>query len=155
MRRSLHGRRSVCELWTRGAAFAQTPKLSTQWSADAILRCGDCAACHSAPGGAPFAGGVALQTPFGTLVAPNITSDPDTGIGNMTNDEFLANCMRAADTAATALPRDAYPCLYQNDREDALAMRAYFATVAPAPDRINQPVAVPLEHPLDWRYGTR
>ena len=37
----------------------------------------DCAACHTKPGGKPFAGGVALQTPFGTLVGPNITPDPD------------------------------------------------------------------------------
>src|ERR1700704_5816653 len=51
---------------------------------------GDCAACHTKPGGKPFAGGLALQTPFGTLVAPNITPDPETGIGNMTNEEFLA-----------------------------------------------------------------
>src|ERR1700676_3620956 len=50
----------------------------------------DCAACHTAPGGQPFAGGLALQTPFGKLVAPNITSDRETGIGNMTDDEFLA-----------------------------------------------------------------
>src|ERR1700709_1954192 len=50
----------------------------------------DCAACHTAPGGAPYAGGLALQTPFGIIVAPNITSDSETGIGNMTNDEFLS-----------------------------------------------------------------
>src|SRR5258705_13721674 len=50
---------------------------------------GDCGACHTARGGQPFAGGLALQTPFGTLVTPNITPDPDTGIGGWTNDEFL------------------------------------------------------------------
>src|SRR3984893_13459994 len=50
----------------------------------------DCAACHTAPGGQPFAGGVALQTPFGKLVAPNITPDRETGIGNMTDNEFVA-----------------------------------------------------------------
>src|ERR1700733_694258 len=51
----------------------------------------DCAACHTAPGGQPFAGGLALQTPFGKIVAPNITPDRETGIGDMTNDEFLAS----------------------------------------------------------------
>src|SRR3979411_2378140 len=51
---------------------------------------GDCGACHTAPGGQPFAGGLALQTPFGKLVAPNITPDRETGIGNMTDYEFLA-----------------------------------------------------------------
>jgi len=51
----------------------------------------DCGACHSKPGGQPFAGGLALRTPFGILVAPNITPDPETGIGNMTDAEFLAS----------------------------------------------------------------
>ena len=41
---------------------------------------GDCAACHTAPGGQSFAGGLALQTPFGKIVAPNITPDPETGM---------------------------------------------------------------------------
>jgi hypothetical protein len=45
---------------------------------------GDCTGCHTAPGGQPFAGGLALQTPFGKLVAPNITPDQETGIGDMT-----------------------------------------------------------------------
>jgi len=41
----------------------------------------DCTACHTADGGAPFAGGVPLHTPFGTIHGTNITPDPDTGIG--------------------------------------------------------------------------
>ena len=48
----------------------------------------DCSACHTEPGGPPFAGGLALQTPFGTIVAPNITPDPETGIGAMDRREF-------------------------------------------------------------------
>src|SRR5580700_11222237 len=50
----------------------------------------DCAACHTKPGGKPFAGGVALQTPFGTLIGPNITPDLTAGIGSWTDDEFLS-----------------------------------------------------------------
>ena len=41
---------------------------------------GDCEGCH----GKNLAGGVELMTPFGKLVAPNITSDKQTGIGNYT-----------------------------------------------------------------------
>ncbi|HTV26469.1 MAG TPA: cytochrome c, partial [Xanthobacteraceae bacterium] len=55
-----------------------------------IATAADCAACHTRPGGKPFAGGVALQTPFGTLVGPNITPDPDAGIGSWTDDEFVS-----------------------------------------------------------------
>ncbi|HJR74568.1 MAG TPA: cytochrome c [Luteimonas sp.] len=48
----------------------------------------DCAACHTAAGGAPFAGGVPLDSPFGTIHGTNITPDPDTGIGRYTADDF-------------------------------------------------------------------
>src|SRR5690348_13912543 len=40
----------------------------------------DCQACHTAPGGKPFAGGRAFDTPFGTIYSPNITPDAATGI---------------------------------------------------------------------------
>jgi hypothetical protein len=62
---------------------------------------GDCAACHTAPGGRLFAGGLALQTPFGTLVTPNITPDRETGIGDWSMDE-LPPCMMAGVTMASA-----------------------------------------------------
>jgi mono/diheme cytochrome c family protein len=43
----------------------------------------DCASCHTVPGSnRPFAGGRAIETPFGNIVAPNITPDPETGIGS-------------------------------------------------------------------------
>ena len=49
----------------------------------------DCVACHSNPkSGKPFSGGYALETPFGTLLSSNITSDPETGIGRWTEAEF-------------------------------------------------------------------
>ena len=45
-----------------------------------LARAGDCSSCHTAPGGAPYAGGVRLDTPFGYMLGSNITPDPDTGI---------------------------------------------------------------------------
>ena len=42
---------------------------------------GDCTGCHTEPGGKPYAGGLALATPFGKILAPNITPDRETGIG--------------------------------------------------------------------------
>jgi mono/diheme cytochrome c family protein len=70
-----------------GAASAQdTQSFERIERGRALAVLSDCAACHTAPGGQPFAGGLALRTPFGTLVAPNITPDRDTGIGNMTSD---------------------------------------------------------------------
>ena len=47
-----------------------------------LARAGDCTSCHTAQNGQPYAGGFRLDTPFGYLLAPNITPDKQTGIGN-------------------------------------------------------------------------
>ena len=59
-------------------ALAQTSAIER---GEYLARAGDCVSCHTAAGGAPFAGGLRLDTPFGYMLAPNITPDADTGIG--------------------------------------------------------------------------
>ena len=54
----------------------------------ALAAIGDCAVCHTAEGGVPYAGGRPLATPFGTLYATNITPDEATGIGNWSPAAF-------------------------------------------------------------------
>ena len=54
-----------------------------------MVRAGGCFSCHTVPGGQKLAGGRALATPFGTFYSPNITPDPDTGIGRWTDAQFL------------------------------------------------------------------
>ncbi len=58
-----------------------------------VVALGDCAVCHTAKGGKPYAGGLPLVTPFGTIYSTNITPDPETGIGNWSLDAF-ARAMR-------------------------------------------------------------
>lgn len=112
---------------------------------------GDCAGCHTAPGGQPFAGGLALQTPFGTIVAPNITPDRDTGIGNWTDDEFLAALHEGRGHNGTRLyPAMPYPAYTKMTDADVLAMRAYFATVAPVHNIV---IANQLPFPLNIRFA--
>jgi mono/diheme cytochrome c family protein len=53
-----------------------------------LVEMADCAACHTAEGGAPFAGGRPFPMPFGTLYATNITPDPETGIGRWSRADF-------------------------------------------------------------------
>ena len=97
----------------------------------------DCAACHTKPGGQPYAGGVALATPFGTLVGPNITPDPDAGIGAWTDNEFVAALHNGRGRGGIRLyPAMPYPAYTKMTREDALAIRAYLQTVEPAPGKI-------------------
>src|SRR4029077_8301683 len=54
-----------------------------------LVRAGGCFSCHTALGGQKLVGGRALATPFGTFYSPNITPDPDTGIGRWTDAQFL------------------------------------------------------------------
>jgi mono/diheme cytochrome c family protein len=68
------------------ADFAATAIVARgQYLADAA----DCLACHTAEGGDAFAGGRPFHTDFGTLYSPNISPDPETGIGSWSDDEFL------------------------------------------------------------------
>ena len=135
-----------------GGAFAQDTQSFDRIERGRYLAVlGDCAGCHTARGGAPFAGGLALQTPFGTLVAPNITPDRDTGIGNMTNDEFLAALHEGRSHNGKRLyPAMPYPAYTKMTDDDVLAMRAYLATVAPVSNRI---VSDQLPFPLNIRLS--
>jgi hypothetical protein len=49
---------------------------------------GNCAVCHTTPGGKAYAGSRALPTPFGTIYSSNITPDAETGIGNWSEEAF-------------------------------------------------------------------
>ena len=62
-----------------------------------LTRAADCTACHTAKGGAPYAGGLAFALPFGTIYSPNITADKDTGIGNWSDAQFLNALHRGID----------------------------------------------------------
>lgn len=53
-----------------------------------IASASDCVVCHTAPGGQENAGGLAMDTPFGTLYSTNITPDPANGIGTYSYEAF-------------------------------------------------------------------
>lgn len=135
-----------------GSAFAQDMQSFDRVERGRYLAVlGDCAGCHTAPGGAPFAGGLALETPFGRLVAPNITPDRETGIGNITDDEFVAALHDGRGRNGKRLyPAMPYPAYTKMTRDDILAMRSYFKTVAPVNNAVesNQ-----LPFPLNIRLA--
>lgn len=112
---------------------------------------GDCVGCHTAKGGAPFAGGLALDTPFGKLVAPNITPDRNTGIGNMTDDEFVATLHEGRGMGGTRLyPAMPYPAYTKMSHDDALALRSYFNTLQPVNNAV---VSNQLPFPFNIRLA--
>jgi mono/diheme cytochrome c family protein len=110
-----------------------------------LTHAADCQACHTAPGGVPFAGGFAFKLPFGTIYSTNITPDQQTGIGKDTDAQFLAAMhegIRAdGERLYPAMPYTSYT--YITDA-DALAIRAYLFTLAPVharakPDQLSWP----------------
>jgi mono/diheme cytochrome c family protein len=93
---------------------------------------GDCVACHTTPGGKPFAGGAALETPFGALVGPNITPDPATGIGSWSEADFWRVLHDGIGRGGKRLyPAMPYPAYTKISREDASAIWAYLRTLEP------------------------
>ncbi len=114
----------------------------------------DCASCHTIPGSdPPFAGGRAIETPFGNIIAPNITPDRETGIGAWSDDEFDAalrkGVRRDGSRLYPAMPYNAYTKM---SRDDTVAIRAYLNTVTPASNAV---VANMLPFPFNIRAAMR
>ncbi|MEA2957164.1 MAG: hypothetical protein QOJ58_2664, partial [Alphaproteobacteria bacterium] len=97
-----------------------------------LAEAADCAACHSAPDGAPFAGGLPMQTGFGTIYATNITPDPDHGLGRWSAEDFWRalhdGVRRDGQQLYPAMPYTSYRGI---TRADADAIYAYIMQLRP------------------------
>jgi mono/diheme cytochrome c family protein len=105
-----------------------------------LAQAGDCIACHTKPGGALFAGGRALPTPFGTIYSSNITPDPTTGIGNWSADDFYKTMHEGRFPDGGLLyPVMPYASYTKVTRADSDAIFAYLRSVPAVnhPDRPN------------------
>jgi mono/diheme cytochrome c family protein len=93
---------------------------------------GDCMGCHTAPGGRAFAGGAPLQTPFGPMVAPNITPDKETGIGAWSEEDFRRAVKQGVGHGGERLyPAMPYPAYARMSDADVANLWAYMQTVEP------------------------
>tara|TARA_Y200000002_G_scaffold368997_2_gene362668 strand:- start:1478 stop:3067 length:1590 start_codon:yes stop_codon:yes gene_type:complete len=115
-----------------------------------LTKLGDCIACHTANAKEPFAGGRAINSPFGTFYSPNITSDKEHGLGKWTFEEFK-NSMRHGYRPNGANLFPVFPYLYYTKvtDEDLVAMKAYFDIIPPIPKK-NKPHDVPF--PFNIRF---
>lgn len=114
---------------TAGTAYAA---LSPEQ--DALIRkgeyvavAGDCVACHSTEGGKPFAGGLGLATPLGTIYSSNITPSKKDGIGNYTLEQF-EHAVRdgVRGDGANLYPAMPYTSYAKISDDDMKALYAYF-----------------------------
>ncbi len=113
-------------------------------------RAGDCISCHTAKGGAAYAGGLRMDTPFGAILTPNITPDGDTGIGAWSADEFY----RAMHDGINRRGQDMYPAMPYTfftrvTRDDCDAIYAHLRSIKPVRNavEVNQ-----LRWPFDMRW---
>jgi mono/diheme cytochrome c family protein len=117
-----------------------------------LANAADCAACHTdvEHGGRPYAGDRALATPFGTFYSPNITPDPETGIGRWTNAQFL-RAMRHGDRpdGANYFPAFPYTSFTGIVDDDIRAIKAYLFSLPPV-RHANRPHDVSF--PYSWRF---
>jgi mono/diheme cytochrome c family protein len=114
-----------------------------------LARAGNCMGCHTTIGGAEFAGGRGVDTPFGVVVAPNITPDVTTGIGTWSASEFWRSMHHGrAKDGRLLYPAFPYPSFTRVSREDSDALYAFLRSV-PAVEKANAP------HALRFPYNTQ
>ncbi len=137
-----------------GAAMSVSAKapelLSTQAAQGAYLaRLGNCETCHTALGGAPYAGQRAIETPFGTVYSTNLTPDKTTGLGNWTHEEFWQALHHGQGKDGRLLsPTFPYTSYTRVTRADADALFAYLLSLPPVhqPNRAAQ---------MRWPFGSQ
>jgi mono/diheme cytochrome c family protein len=128
-------------------AFNATPQLIERGRYLALA--GNCAGCHTTRGGQPYAGGLPIETPFGTVYSSNLTPDAQNGIGSWSSAHFWRAMHNGRSKDGRLLyPAFPYPNFTQVTREDSDAIYAYLRSVPPAP--------VPnLAHRLRFPYDTQ
>jgi mono/diheme cytochrome c family protein len=129
------------------AAFDPTPAQVERGRYLALA--GNCAGCHTARGGAPYAGGVGIETPFGTVFAGNLTPHQEAGIGRWSAAHFWRALHNGRSMDGRLLyPAFPYPSFTRVTREDSDAIYAYLRTVPPAP-------TLNAAHKLRFPYDTQ
>ncbi len=128
------------------AAAAPKKKMSR---GEYLATAGDCVACHTRDGGKPFEGGLGINTPFGMLYTPNITSSKEHGIGTFTDEQFLKafhNGIRP--DGKPYYPAFPYTSYTKVTTEDALAIKEYLFSLTPSD-------YVPPKNEMHWPFDVR
>lgn len=121
----------------------------TQQRGEYLTSAGNCVSCHTSENGRPFAGGLAFETPYGTIYSTNITPDADTGIGQWSLEEFTVAMRQGERPDGEHLyPVFPYTSFTTISDEDIADMYAYLKTVAPVKSS-------PPQNDLDFPYNQR
>ena len=114
-----------------------------------LARAGNCLGCHTRRGGAPYAGGRAIETPFGTVYSSNLTPDAPTGIGHWSAQDFwrAVHHGRSRDGRLLA-PAFPYTSTTRITRADSDALYAWLMSQPPVAQANREPA-------LRWPFGTQ
>ncbi len=116
-----------------------------------LARAGDCVACHTGPGGAEFAGGLAMATPMGLLYSTNITPDPQTGIGHDSYADFARAVRHGVSRDGRPLyPAMPFPSYAIVTEPDMRALYAYFMSEVKPVVRQNTASTIPWPLSIRW-----
>jgi thiosulfate dehydrogenase len=133
-----------------GAGVASDPALIERGRY--LARVGDCVACHTGKGGPPMAGGLALETPFGTVWSTNITPDPKTGIGGWSFGAFDRAMRKGVSRDGHRLyPAMPYPSFAKVHEADMRALWAYLSKGLAPVEKANR--AAEMRFPFGFRLG--
>ncbi len=120
-----------------------------QKNGEYIFNLGGCASCHTIEGRAPLAGGLEMETRFGTFFTPNISPDKPTGIGEWSDEEFLvAMTSGVSPSGEHYYPTFPYTSYSKMTREDLLSLKRYLDS-QPAVSQKNIP------HDLSFPFNSR
>jgi mono/diheme cytochrome c family protein len=145
---------ALAGLLASGSAHALDTSFAKITRGKQLVDAGDCVSCHTQKdGGKKFAGGRAVETPFGVIYSPNITPDPETGIGGWSDEQFYQAMHDGIGPDGERLyPAFPYPYFTKLTRDDVMAMRAYLNTL---PAVKNRPREADLTWPLNHRVFMR
>jgi mono/diheme cytochrome c family protein len=112
-----------------------------------LYNIGGCISCHASETDAAVpAGGKPLSTPIGILYPPNLTPDPETGLGKWSDVDFVNAMQRGlTPTGQHLIPAFPYTSYAHMKVEDVLDIKAYLASLPP----VNNP-AKPHDVPLQF-----
>ncbi len=147
---------AVAFLVLGSATFAQAqqaaaPAAPPSDKGEYLARAGDCIACHSVPGGKPFAGGLKMGTPLGAIYSTNITPDPETGIGTYTLEDF-DRAVRGgiAKDGHRLYPAMPYPSYAKITDGDLRALYDFFMKEVPPVKQANKPSEITGIKSMRW-----
>ena len=113
---------------------------------------GGCSSCHAVPAQPDrlrLGGGLAIESPFGTFYVPNISPDPNDGIGRWSEADFVTAVLKGTSPAGTHyFPAFPYASYQHAKVEDVRDMFAYLKTLAPVPGRVR-------DHDVPFPFNVR